>query len=140
LFKESFDDVIFIDESTVELRNFGYTRWQNSMIQISKKVGKAKHNVKVHIFAGISRRGATSIIIFENFLDSKGFKRLIERSVLPFVRNEFPDGHRLYMDNDPKHTSRYTKFFLETKQINHFKSPAQSPVSFSRILLSNTDF
>lgn len=121
--------MIFIDESTVELRNFGYSQWNNSMIRIQKKIGRSKHNVKVHVLAGISRRGATSIIIFEGIMDSKGFKRLIRRSIIPFVRDQFPDGHRLYMDNDPKHTSRYTKLFLQMNEINHFKSPPQSPVS-----------
>jgi hypothetical protein len=121
--------VLFIDESTVELRTFGFTRWENSMIKINKKIGKSKHNVKVHIFAGISKRGGTSIIIFERTMDSHGFKRLLRRAVLPFLREEFPDGHRLYMDNDPKHTSRSTKLFMELNQINHFKSPPQSPVS-----------
>ena len=52
-----------------------------------------------------------------------------------FIREKFPYRHRLFMDNDPKHTSVPTKDFLFTNGINHVETPAQSPVSIFNIKL-----
>ena len=38
-----------------------------------------------------------------------------------------PDGHRLYQDNDPKHTSKVIQIFFLQNGINWWKSPAESP-------------
>ena len=35
--------------------------------------------------------------------------------------------HRFWQDNDPKHTSRRAKVFMEENNINWFKTPAESP-------------
>jgi hypothetical protein len=49
-YKDSFDDVIFIDEVTVEIRKNTYKRWfKKDVIEIHRgKVGKARHNPKVN--------------------------------------------------------------------------------------------
>ncbi len=31
----------------------------------------------------------------------------IKNTLLPFIHEVYPDGHRLMADNDPKHTSIY---------------------------------
>ena len=61
--KDSFKDVIWTDESTIQL-----VRHARS---VRIKIGKephykpvAKHAVKVHVWAGISMRGATKIMYF----------------------------------------------------------------------------
>ena len=33
--------------------------------------------------------------------------------LLPFIQERFPDGHRLYQDNDPKHSLKYIEEFFE---------------------------
>ena len=38
-----------------------------------------------------------------------------------------PEGHRLYQDNDPKHTSKYIQEFFDMNRISWWKSPAESP-------------
>jgi hypothetical protein len=43
-------------------------------------------------------------------------------------RQHFPYGHRFYMDNDPKYTSKSTKRFILLNNINHFPTPPESPV------------
>ena len=40
----------------------------------------------------------------------------------------FPYDHRLIMVNAPSHSSNSTKWFMRIDNINHFSSPAQSPV------------
>ena len=127
--QDNFDDVIYIDEATVELKLRSYKHWHKSRpIQTHRgKVGKFKHSVKVHVWAGISRRGATPIICFFGKMNSRRFQNIMKIGFLPFVMKSYPFGHRLYMDNDPKHTSASTSRFFYRYGITHFKTPAQSP-------------
>lgn len=62
---EQFNDVIFTDESSVLLENNSkisfHRRWEQPKLK-----GKLKHPVKVHFWAGISKRGPTQLIVFDN--------------------------------------------------------------------------
>jgi len=88
---------------------------------------RAKHAQKVHVWAGISCNGATAICIFEGIMDRFLYTKILERTLLPFIKDAYPVGHRLMMDNDPKHTSRHAKMFLTDKNINWWVTPPESP-------------
>ena len=62
--------------------------------------------------------------IFDGIMDANGF---IETGLLPFIREKVPTSHRLIMDNDPKHTSRAAKQYMEKEEIMWWKTPAESP-------------
>ena len=47
--------------------------------------------------------------------------------MIPFLDEEYPDGHRFQQDIDPKRTSRYVQRFYEEKVISWWKTPASSP-------------
>jgi len=51
---------------------------------------RAKHPVKVHVWAGISMRGRTGICIFEGIMDVE----ILQQTLLPFISEVYPDGHR----------------------------------------------
>ena len=55
------------------------------------------------------------------------FTEILDRTLVPFVRDKFPDSHQFMQDNDPKHTSNYAKYFIIDNKINWWKTPAQSP-------------
>ena len=77
---------------------------------------RAKHPVKVHVWAGISKRGRTGICIFEGIMDTTLYTEVLEKMLLPFLKTVYPDSHRFMADNDPKHTSNEAKdFFLRIK-------------------------
>ena len=70
--QENFDDVIFTDESSIQLDNHGRLccRKRGS---VRKFKPKPKHPVKVHVWAGISKHGATSIVIFTGIMNANKY-------------------------------------------------------------------
>lgn len=52
---------------------------------------------------------------------------IFEAGLLPFVRDHFPDGHRLQQDNDPKHASNYIDDLFKENGINWWSTPPESP-------------
>ena len=52
-------------------------------------------------------RGATKIVIFTGIMNAVRYGQILEASLLPFIDECYPDGHRLQQDNDLEHTSRY---------------------------------
>ena len=55
------------------------------------------------------------------------FVDILRETLLPFIRQVYPTGHRLMQDNDPKHTSLYGRDFLEDNNVNWWRTPAESP-------------
>ena len=87
---------------------------------------RAKRPAKIHIWGGISARGATKIILFDGIMTAKRLEKIFEAGLLPFIRR-FPRGHRLYQDNDPKHSSKLIGKFFEDKKVNWWYTPPESP-------------
>ena len=83
--------------------------------------------MKVHVWGGISLRGRCGICVFEGKMNTPLYTNILDSTLLPFVRDIFPDHHRFMQDNDPKHTSRHAQWFLEEKSINWWKTPPESP-------------
>lgn len=125
----NFDHSIFIDEVTAQMDKNGSMIWFKKDENETRLglVGRYKHLPRVHVIAGISRRGATQVIIFEGHLDARAFCDILNIFLIPFIHQNYPNFHRLHTDNAPCHSSVRTRAFLDAHNINHFKTPAQSP-------------
>ena len=124
--KEVFTDVIFTDESTFQLESHRRKCFRKKKTPRKLKY-KHKHPPKIHVWAGISKQGATHLVMFSGTMTATKYGDILSASLVPFVKKMYPHGHRLFQDNDPKHTSRYIQSFFAKNDITWWKSPAESP-------------
>ena len=134
----NFDDVIFTDESTVSLNKFSRLSFYKVVrdgrgklvTEVEKlQVGVPKHPLKLHVWAGISSKGATDLIMFSGIMDKVFFRDILEEGLLPYLSLHFPEpnSYRFQMDNDPKHKSNLVKQYIQDNNINYWPTPAESP-------------
>ena len=60
-------------------------------------------------------------------MDKSLYIEILEKTLVPFVKEVYPNGHRFMADNDPKHTSHAARQFLDDNNINWWRTPAESP-------------
>jgi len=124
--RENFDDCIFTDECTVRCERFLAKQFRR-LGEPSLPKPKPKHPLSVHVWAGISKPGTTDIAIFTGVMDSTGYQTIMRDYLPPFITRAYPQGHRLVMDNDPKHRSKSTSEWMKSNKINHWPTPPESP-------------
>lgn len=125
---DDFHDVIWTDETSVQLESHRRHSFRKKN-QPPKLKPRPKHPVKVHVWAGISKRGATKVCIFEGRMDADFYLRILSSFLLPFIVSKFPSTHRFMQDNDPKHTSltRKSREFFEHYNVHWWRTPPESP-------------
>ena len=82
--------------------------------------------LQVHIWAGISKHGATPMAIFTGIMNIIGYQNILQDHLIPFLAETGPTT-RFMQDNDPKHVSRSTRQWLIDHQVNWFPTPPESP-------------
>ena len=125
---ENFKDVIFSDESTIQLHTNKSTSY-HVRGAAPQSIPKPKHPLKVHVWAAISRKGASRILVFDGIMESTFFTTsILQDTLLDFVNRKFRNGHRFQQDNDPKHKSNLSRKFMEDNGINWWDVwPSESP-------------
>lgn len=123
----TFEDVIWSDESSIQLETHRRHCYRKKGSPPTLKP-RAKHPTKVHVWAGISAQGATSICIFNGIMNAELYVNILQQFLIPFIQKKFPTHTPRFMqDNDPKHTSRLAQRFFEDNNIHWWKTPPESP-------------
>ena len=98
-----------------------------------RKVGEAprpkaqpKYPLKIMVWAGISRKGATNICLLNCFDNSSVYPQVLRTHLLPFLHENLPDG-QLQQDNVSCHMSRVTHKFVADNKVPLFQTPPESP-------------
>ena len=121
--QDTFDNIIFSDECSIQLDSHGRLCFRKRGTPRKLKP-KPKHPVKVHVWAGISCHGATSIVIFTGILKANTYCTILDNALIPFIDNVFPNNnYRFQQDNDPKHTSRTAQQYFIDNEVNWWKTP-----------------
>ena len=77
---DGFNDVIWSLESSIRLKSYCSEKDQNLRLK------RSKCHVTVHVWAGISRRGATRVAIFEGKMKADFCVEILRRYLVPFIQ------------------------------------------------------
>ena len=145
-----FSNHIFVDETSVwigECRLYHY-RHRGTYPQAVGFSSKDRH--KLNLWGGISARGVTPFIVktlvflkgtienkilfifsfkktFENNMNKEMYCEILCDYLLPFAYSRYGNNWFLHQDNDPKHTSAFCRFFIQSQNILWVKKFKQSP-------------
>ena len=55
------------------------------------------------------------------------FVSILRSTLLPFIKDIYPDGHHFIQDNDPKHCSKLAQKFYKEEGVIWWPTPLESP-------------
>lgn len=107
-------------------------------IHVRRPPGKAfdpKYTVKTVKFQGggimvwgcMSWLGVGPLVKIDGIMDQHKYKQILQDVMEPYADEFLPITWKFMQDNDPKHTSRLVKSWLEEQKIDILDWPAQSP-------------
>src|SRR5437899_17749 len=86
----------------------------------------SKRSSKNFAWSGFSIKGKTSLFCFRNIMDAPLYVLILQKHI-PEISEMMRSQWRLQQDNDPKHTSRLAKEFLEKNVSQVIVWPANNP-------------
>lgn len=114
---------LFSDETSFQLFRNTIKHWYKNARPIRPM---PKDRSKIFAWGGFCINGTTSLFCFRRIMDAKFYTEILETH-LPEVRNMLRGNWRLQQDNDPKHTSRIAKEFLDKNVPEVMDWPSNSP-------------
>ena len=117
---------VFADEASIWLYRGRVRMWtKRGMVRTQPTV---KHSQKIHIWAAFSSMGTFPLCIFSQILNAELFVKILSTYLLAQAHVFHQDAWFLVQDNDPKHTAKLTKAWMEEKMPNKkIDWPSQSP-------------
>ena len=99
-----FENVVWTDECTVQLESHRRIAFHKKGEPVKYKM-KPKHPPKVNIWAGISHRGATKVVIFSGIMTATRYVDILEADLLPFLETHTTqmaiDSSRIMIQSTP---------------------------------------
>ncbi|CAF0956458.1 unnamed protein product [Brachionus calyciflorus] len=120
--EDKFDQDIFIGKTSLK----PFLASLNQLKGQPPDPNQPRQQTTLHLWGAISRKGASPLQIFDGSLTTAMYLEILLENVVPFIAENFPDGHRFHQDNNPKHSAKLSQEFLESTGINWVKSPPRS--------------
>lgn len=125
-------NILWSDETKVNLVGSDGKRWvrrpKNAAHQHQYTTKTVKHGGgNIMVWGRFSWYGVGPIYRIEKKMDQHLYTKILEEVMLPYAEYEMPLRWKFMQDNDPKHTSRKAKSWIEEKMIDVVAWPSQSP-------------
>lgn len=128
---EDWQKVLFSDETSIFLhwrgKNIVWRRKNERLLHdcTSKTI---KHDKKINVWGCFATNGTGELHKIEGNMNAVMYHSILVHKMVPSAKKLFGDNEWVFQhDNDPKHTSKLVKNYLENKNIVILKWPAQSP-------------
>ena len=89
--------------------------------------GTIKHQKSINVWGCFSWNGVGDLHRVKEILTGEECWQILIHHMVPSDNRLNPEGFIFQQDNDPKHTSRVVKKYLQNKKIDVMEWPAQSP-------------
>lgn len=114
---------LFSDETAFQLFRNTITQWYKGARPIKRM---PKDRTKIFVWGGFCSKGKTSLFCFKEIMDSKFYINILQNHKQE-IRELLGNNWRFQQDNDPKHTSKITKKFLNENFPEIIDWPSNSP-------------
>jgi transposase len=130
---QQWECVLWSDESKFNL--FG----SDGQVLVRRRAGEAMNSAcvvptvkhgggNIMVWASMSAYGPGPIRLVEGVMDQYQYRSILEETMLPAAQNLFADRRWIFQhDNDPKHTAKSVKQWIEDQDFHCLWWPAQSP-------------
>ena len=120
---DNWKNTLFSDETSFRLFRNTIKHWYKNVRPIRPM---PKDRSKIFAWGGFCVKGKTSLFCFRRIMDGKYYTEILEKHI-PEIRSMLRDEWRLQQDNDPKHTSRVAREFLNSNVPEVMDWPSNSP-------------
>lgn len=128
---EQWKRVLWSDESPFVIYGTARQRvWRLPNERYSPTTTRAtvKHSVKVMVWGCFAASGVGTLHLIEGTMDRNVYKNILIHQMKPSAKKIFQDDKFIFQhDNDPKHTAKCVKSYLEKQSFETMSWPAQSP-------------
>lgn len=124
--------ILWSDESKFNLFSSDGIRYirrpKGKKYDIKYQVPTIKHGGgNVMVWGCFSRDGVGPLHKIDGIMDRFVYADILKNNMLPHAKSKMPRGWTFQQDNDPKHTSKHVKEYMNKAKIRLFEWPSQSP-------------
>jgi len=120
---DDWNRTLFSDETAFQLFRNTVERWHKGAQQARPM---PKDRTKIMAWGGFSVKGKTSLFCFRQIMNTEFYVNIISRHI-PEINSMLGNDWRFQQDNDPKHTSRIAKAYLQENVPEMLEWPSNSP-------------
>jgi transposase len=121
---DDWNRTVFSDETSYQLFRNTIRRWSKHAQEEKKRIPKNKQ--KIMVWGAFSNKGQISCYSFRTTMDGPLYVEILRKHLLTGARKQFGIRWRYQQDNDPKHTSKIAKQFLEKEVPETIDWPSNS--------------